>query len=92
MFGLDPLHLVLALVITLISGFIKGAIGFATLRGGSVVGDHTVYLAGAGERLELRHVAEDRAQFAKGAVRAALWARGRKPGRYDMADVLGLKE
>jgi 4-hydroxy-tetrahydrodipicolinate reductase len=70
----------------------QGAIGFATLRGGSVVGDHTVYLAGAGERLELRHVAEDRAQFAKGAVRAALWARGRKPGRYDMADVLGLKE
>ena len=70
----------------------QGAIGFATLRGGSVVGDHTVYLAGAGERLELRHVAEDRAQFAKGAVRAALWARGRKPGRYDMADVLGLKD
>ena len=70
----------------------QGAIGFATLRGGSVVGDHTVYLAGAGERLELRHVAEDRAQFAKGAIRAALWARGRKPGRYDMADVLGLKE
>ena len=46
----------------------------------------------AGERLELRHVAEDRAQFAKGAVRAALWAWGRKPGRYDMADVLGLKD
>ena len=56
------------------------------------VGEHTVYLAGAGERLELRHVAEDRAQFAKGAVRAALWARGRKPGRYDMADVLGFKD
>lgn len=70
----------------------QGAIGFATLRGGSVVGEHTVYLAGAGERLELRHVAEDRAQFAKGAVRAALWARGRKPGRYDMADVLGFKD
>jgi 4-hydroxy-tetrahydrodipicolinate reductase len=70
----------------------EGAIGFATLRGGSVVGDHTVYLAGAGERLELRHVAEDRAQFAKGAIRAALWARGRKPGRYDMTDVLGLKD
>jgi 4-hydroxy-tetrahydrodipicolinate reductase len=70
----------------------QGAIGFATLRGGSVVGEHTVYLAGAGERLELRHVAEDRVQFAKGAVRAALWARGRKPGRYDMADVLGFKD
>lgn len=70
----------------------QGAIGFATLRGGSVVGEHTVYLAGAGERLELKHVAEDRAQFAKGAVRAALWARGRKPGRYDMADVLGFKD
>jgi len=70
----------------------QGAIGFATLRGGSVVGDHTVYFAGAGERLELKHVAEDRVQFAKGAVRAALWAHGRKPGRYDMADVLGLKD
>jgi 4-hydroxy-tetrahydrodipicolinate reductase len=67
-----------------------GDIGFASLRGGSVVGDHVVILAGTGERLELGHRAEDRSIFAAGAVRAALWARGRKPGRYSMADVLGL--
>lgn len=67
-----------------------GDIGFATLRGGSVVGDHTVMLAGPQERIELRHVAEDRGIFARGAVKAALWARGRKPGLYSMADVLGL--
>ncbi len=67
-----------------------GAVGFATLRGGSVVGDHTVILAGAGERIELAHRAEDRSIFAQGAVRAALWARGRKPGVYSMRDVLGL--
>jgi 4-hydroxy-tetrahydrodipicolinate reductase len=67
-----------------------GDIGFATLRGGSVVGDHTVVFAGAGERLELTHRAEDRSIFATGAVKAALWARGRKPGLYSMADVLGL--
>ncbi|WP_043231896.1 4-hydroxy-tetrahydrodipicolinate reductase [Bosea sp. LC85] len=67
-----------------------GAIGFAALRGGTVVGDHKVIFAGAGERLELAHVAEDRALFAQGAVKAALWGRGRKPGLYSMADVLGL--
>lgn len=67
-----------------------GDIGFATLRGGTVVGDHSVILAGAGERIVLSHHAEDRAVFARGAVRAALWARGRKPGHYSMADVLGL--
>ncbi len=66
------------------------AIGFATLRGGSVVGDHSVILAGAGERITLSHQAEDRAIFARGAVKAALWARGRKPGLYSMRDVLGL--
>jgi len=65
------------------------AIGFATLRGGSVVGDHSVILAGAGERITLTHQAEDRAIFARGAVTAALWARGRKPGLYSMRDVLG---
>ena len=59
------------------------------LRGGTVVGDHKVIFAGSGERLELAHVAEDRSLFAQGAVKAALWARGRKPGRYSMADVLG---
>ena len=67
-----------------------GDIGFATLRGGSVVGEHTVMLAGAGERIELTHRALDRGIFARGAVTAALWARGRPPGLYDMADVLGL--
>lgn len=67
-----------------------GDIGFATLRGGTVVGDHTVIFAGAGERLELSHRAEDRALFALGAVRAALWAQNRTPGYYTMADVLGL--
>ncbi|GLK77675.1 4-hydroxy-tetrahydrodipicolinate reductase [Methylopila jiangsuensis] len=70
----------------------EGAIGFATLRGGSVVGDHTVILAGAGERVELSHRAEDRMIFARGAVKAALWGFRRKPGHYGMADVLGLHE
>jgi 4-hydroxy-tetrahydrodipicolinate reductase len=67
-----------------------GSIGFAALRGGSVVGDHSVVLAGTGERITLAHHAEDRAIFARGAVKAALWARGRKPGLYSMRDVLGL--
>ncbi|WP_321500273.1 4-hydroxy-tetrahydrodipicolinate reductase [Breoghania sp.] len=67
-----------------------GDIGFATLRGGSVVGDHTVIMAGEGERIELTHRAGDRAIFARGAVKAALWARRQKPGLYSMADVLGL--
>ena len=66
-----------------------GDIGFATLRGGTVVGDHTVIFAGPGERIELSHKAEDRGIFARGAVQAALWGRGRKPGLYSMADVLG---
>ena len=67
-----------------------GSIGFATLRGGTVVGDHSVILAGPGERLELGHRAEDRSIFANGAVRAALWAADRQPGLYTMVDVLGL--
>ena len=67
-----------------------GAIGFATLRGGSVVGDHSVIFAGEGERIELTHRAESRENFARGAIRAALWAFDKKPGLYDMADVLGL--
>ena len=71
---------------------VAGDIGFATLRGGSVIGDHTVYLAGPGERIELRHQAEDRGVFANGAVKAALWARAQKPGLYSMADVLGIAE
>jgi 4-hydroxy-tetrahydrodipicolinate reductase len=67
----------------------SGDIGFATLRGGTVVGDHTVIFAGPGERIELSHKAEDRGIFARGAVQAALWGRERKPGLYSMADVLG---
>ncbi|MGA0532763.1 4-hydroxy-tetrahydrodipicolinate reductase [Hansschlegelia sp. KR7-227] len=68
----------------------EGAIGFATLRGGTVVGDHMVILAGAGERVELSHKAEDRMIFARGAAKAALWGFRRKPGLYGMADVLGI--
>lgn len=67
-----------------------GAIGFASLRGGSVAGDHMVVLAAEGERIELGHRAESRAIFARGAVRAAQWLTGRAPGRYTMADMLGL--
>lgn len=67
-----------------------GAIGFAALRGGAVIGDHTVIFAGENERIELVHKATDRGLFARGAVKAALWARGQKPGLYSMADVLGL--
>jgi 4-hydroxy-tetrahydrodipicolinate reductase len=69
-----------------------GLIGFAALRGGSVVGDHTVIFAGPAERIEVSHKAEDRMIFARGAVRAALWARQQHPGLYSMADVLGLGE
>ncbi len=67
-----------------------GTIGFASLRGGTVVGDHAVIFAGDGERIELSHRSEDRSLFALGAVKAALWARGRRPGLYSMADVLDL--
>ncbi|MDH3229116.1 MAG: 4-hydroxy-tetrahydrodipicolinate reductase [Alphaproteobacteria bacterium] len=69
----------------------RGEIGFATLRGGDVVGDHTVVFAGDGERIELTHKASSRQVFAAGAVRAALWTRGKPPGLYAMRDVLGLK-
>ena len=68
----------------------EGDIGFAALRGGSVVGDHSVIFAGPGERIEIVHKAEDRSLFASGAMKALLWGRGRKPGLYDMLDVLGL--
>ena len=68
----------------------QAAIGFAALRGGSVVGDHTVVIAGEGERIELTHRAESREIFAAGALRALLWARAQEPGLYGMADVLGL--
>jgi len=68
-----------------------GDIGFQSLRGGSVVGDHTVIFAGEGERIELTHIAQDRSIFARGAVKAALWGHGKKPGVYSMLDVLGIK-
>ncbi len=69
----------------------KGAIGFASLRGGSVAGDHQVILATDEERIELGHRAENRMIFARGAVKAALWLTKQQPGRYDMTDMLGLK-
>ncbi|MEL6977597.1 MAG: 4-hydroxy-tetrahydrodipicolinate reductase [Pseudomonadota bacterium] len=69
----------------------RGRIGFAALRGGDVVGEHDVVFAGLGERIVLRHIATDRAIFARGAVKAALWGQGRAPGAYDMIDVLGLR-
>jgi 4-hydroxy-tetrahydrodipicolinate reductase len=69
-----------------------GDIGFAALRGGTVVGDHSVIFAGEGERVVLSHHAEDRALFARGALKAVWWAKDRKPGLYSMADVLGLSE
>ena len=68
----------------------RGAIGFASLRGGTVAGEHSVILAGDEERLTLSHSAENRMIFARGAVRAAEWLIGREPGRYTMGDVLGL--
>jgi 4-hydroxy-tetrahydrodipicolinate reductase len=67
-----------------------GAIGYASLRGGDIVGEHDVIFAGAGERLVLRHIATDRAIFARGAIAAALWGLDRRPGEYTMADVLGI--
>jgi 4-hydroxy-tetrahydrodipicolinate reductase len=67
-----------------------GTIGFASLRGGTVVGDHIVTLAGPFERIELTHRAEDRMIFARGALAAARWGQGQKPGLYSMNDVLGL--
>jgi 4-hydroxy-tetrahydrodipicolinate reductase len=66
----------------------KGGIGMQALRGGSVIGDHTVVFAGEGERVEITHKADDRLIFARGAVRAALWAWTQSPGRYTMKDVL----
>ena len=66
-------------------------IGFSTVRGGDIVGDHTLLFAGLGERVELTHKASSRATFAQGALRAAKWLQGRAPGLYDMRDVLNLK-
>jgi len=69
----------------------RGDIGFSAIRGGDIVGEHDVMFAAAGERIILRHVASDRSVFARGALKAALWGLGRKPGAYDMLDVLGLR-
>ncbi|MFN0115085.1 MAG: 4-hydroxy-tetrahydrodipicolinate reductase [Paracoccaceae bacterium] len=68
-----------------------GAIGFSSVRGGDIVGEHDVLFVADGERIILRHIATDRAIFARGALRAALWGQDRKPGEYNMADVLGLR-
>ena len=68
----------------------QGSIGFSAIRGGDVVGEHDVIFAADGERVVLRHLATDRSIFARGALRAAIWGQGRKPGQYDMMDVLGL--
>ena len=67
-----------------------GSIGFSAIRGGDIVGEHDVIFAADGERIVLRHLATDRSIFAKGAVKAALWGQTKKPGRYDMMDVLGI--
>ena len=68
-----------------------GEIGFAVVRGGDIVGDHTVLFAGAGERVAISHQATDRAIFARGALQAAFWLLGRAPGRYEMSEVIGFK-
>ncbi len=68
----------------------RGDIGFVSLRGGDVVGEHDVIFAGEGERIILRHIASDRMLFARGAIKAALWGQSQKPGEYTMLDVLGL--
>ena len=68
----------------------RGSIGFSAIRGGDIVGEHDVIFAGEGERVILRHIATDRAIFARGALRAAVWGQGQKPGQYDMMDVLGI--
>lgn len=70
----------------------RGDIGFSAIRGGDIVGEHDVMFAGAGERIILRHIASDRALFARGALKAALWGQGRPAGEYDMLDVLGLND
>jgi len=70
----------------------RGDIGYTSLRGGNVIGDHTVHFISDNERIELTHKASDRALFARGAVTAALWTRDRAPGHYNMADVLGFGE
>ncbi len=69
---------------------VRGHIGFSAIRGGDIVGEHDVMFAAPGERVILRHLATDRAVFARGALKAALWGQDKSPGQYDMLDVLGL--
>jgi 4-hydroxy-tetrahydrodipicolinate reductase len=69
---------------------VRGHIGFSAIRGGDIVGEHDVMFAAPGERIVLRHLATDRAVFARGALKAALWGQDKAPGKYDMMDVLGL--
>lgn len=88
--GLDPQQAVLHGRSGHVGARTDEEIGVMTLRGGDVVGEHTLVLAGAGERLELTHRAGDRLIFGRGAVRAAVWVTGQKPGLYDMADVMGV--
>ena len=68
-----------------------GAIGFSSIRGGDVIGDHTVLFAGVGERIEITHKASNRMTYAIGSMRAARFLTGRRTGLYDMFDVLGIK-
>jgi 4-hydroxy-tetrahydrodipicolinate reductase len=70
----------------------QGSIGFSTIRGGDIAGEHTVMFIGESERIEITHRATDRKIFANGAIRAAKWLQGKPSGLYDMNDVLGLKE
>jgi 4-hydroxy-tetrahydrodipicolinate reductase len=70
---------------------VAGSIGFATVRGGDIVGDHTVMFAGTGERIEISHKASSRATFAEGALRAARFLADKRNGLFDMQDVLGLR-
>lgn len=70
----------------------RGDIGFTAIRGGDIIGEHDVMFAADGERITLRHVASDRSVFARGALKAALWAQDKAPGAYDMVDVLGLSD
>lgn len=88
--GLDPASAVRASREGMVGARPDAEVGVVALRGGTVVGEHTLVLAGAGERVELTHRAEDRGIFARGAVRAATWIVGRPPGLYDMGDVLGV--
>jgi 4-hydroxy-tetrahydrodipicolinate reductase len=88
--GLDPDQALVQARSGQVGARTDGEVGVMTLRGGDVVGEHTLVLAGAGERVELTHRATDRAIFARGAVRAAVWAAAQAPGRYDMTHVMGV--